>query len=40
MISGIPAYSSVADYIPAVFGFAFWLSSFLFIDWLEKRGNK
>jgi len=37
---GIPAYNSIADYIPLVFGFTFWLSSFLFIGWLENRSGE
>jgi len=40
MISGIPAYSSAGDYFFLACGFAFWLGSFLFIDWLEKRSKK
>jgi len=40
MISGVPAYNSIVDYIPVVFGFAFWLGSFLFIDFLEKGSKK
>jgi hypothetical protein len=40
IIYGVPAYSSASDYILLACGFAFWLSSFLFIDWLEKRSRK
>ena len=40
MISGIPAYNSVGSYLLLICGFAFWLGSFLFIDWLEKRSRK
>jgi len=40
IVDGIPAYNSAGDYFLFACGLAFWLSSFLFIEWLENRSNK
>jgi len=40
IVGAIPAYNSVGDYLILASGFAFWLSSFLFIEWLEERSKR